>query len=169
MTFSISIHLFDTKTPCGRNSVLNFVHYIWDNYSVRDNYSVLPCEKYALAILETEFLKQAKMYYLKHYRAESDRWTSQLFCNSCISICKRSLQEYTFGCTLSDTCKWKLCICQPPTLKSLAAHSICNVLYHFDKYVLSDTTTYEQYKFAAKLQQIQKRYLTSDWSRTLFR
>jgi len=46
-----------------------------------------------MAILEIEFLKEARIYYLKHYRAESDSWTSQLFCDSCISVCKRSLQE----------------------------------------------------------------------------
>jgi hypothetical protein len=115
--FLISIHLFntDTRKPCGRNSALNFVNCIWDNCSI------LPYRKYSIVILETEFLKQAKIYYLKHYRAESDGWTSQLFCDSCISVSKRSLQEYTFGCTISNTCKCNLCICQPPTLISLAS------------------------------------------------
>ena len=34
--FLISIHLFDNdnRKPWGRNSALNFVNYIWDNYSI---------------------------------------------------------------------------------------------------------------------------------------
>jgi hypothetical protein len=75
--FFILVHLFDSEN-CRRGSNLNFVHYIWENYTI------LPCRKYWMVILETKFLKHARIHYLKHYKAGSDGWTSWLFCNSCV-------------------------------------------------------------------------------------
>jgi hypothetical protein len=119
-----------------------FVNYVWDNYTN------LPCQKYAMAILET------KIYYLKNFRAESDRWSSFIYCDYCITLCKNSLRGCTFSCNQSDTCKCNLCLSQPPTLKSLASRSVFYDLYHLDKFVLSATITYEQYRFAANSKKV---------------
>jgi hypothetical protein len=141
VVFLISIHLFDSEN-CGRGSNLNFINYSWDNYLI------LPCRKYSIVILETEFLKHPRIYYLKHYRAGSDGWTARLYCNSCISNCKRAVQNDIFGCNLSDECRCIVCLRQPLTLKSLASHSVFQVLYNLDRFVLTATTAYEEYKFA---------------------
>ena len=53
--FLISIHLFDTQN-CGRGSNLNFVNYIWENYSI------VPCRKYSIVTNV-----KCKLLYIRFY------------------------------------------------------------------------------------------------------
>ena len=71
----------------------------------------------------------------------------RLFCDSCATYSTRRVQNYISGCTKTDDCRCNVCLRQPPTLKNLASHSVFNILFYSDRFVLSSTTTYEEYKF----------------------
>jgi len=107
-----------------------------------------------MVILEIESLKHSRPFFLKHYRAESDGCTTRLFCDSCASYSRRRVQNYILGCTKTDGCRCNVCLRQPPTLKSLASHSVFNVLFDLDHFVLSSTTTYEECKFVANSKKV---------------
>jgi len=55
-----------------------------------------------------------------------------------------------------------VCLCQHPTLKSLASHSVFDVLYNLERFVLSATTTYEHYKFAVNSKKVSHDRLLPD-------
>jgi hypothetical protein len=80
-----------TEKKCGRLSNLNFIYYL------QKNFSFLICRKYATVLLETDFLKNAKIYYLKHHKFENGGWTSELLCGLFISVYKRRIKIKSFG------------------------------------------------------------------------
>jgi len=109
-----------------------------------ENFSFLACQKYSVVLLETEI---PKIFYLKHHRAESEVWTSELLCDSCILIYKRVLKHYGFGYAVSNTCKCNVCSRQPLSLESLTSH-VFNFVYNLDQFQLTSKITPDQYVFA---------------------
>jgi len=107
-----------------------------------------------MVILKIETLRHSRSFFLKHYRAESDGWTSRLFCDSCAAYSRHRVQNYILGCIKTDGCRCNVCLRQPPTLKDLASHSMFNVLFDSDRFVLPSTTTYEEYKFVANSKKV---------------
>ena len=148
LLFFIRVYPVYSSRGGGRLSNLNLVHYFWDNCTV------LSCRKYSMVILAMETPNHSRPFFLKHYRAESDGWTSRLFCDSCATYSTRRVQNYISGCTKTYDCKCNVCLRQPPTLKNLASHSVFNILFDSDRFVLSSTTTYEEYKFVVNSKKV---------------
>jgi hypothetical protein len=85
-----------TLIESGPRSNLNFVHHVLESFSH------LRCRKYSIVFLPLDI---PKIFYLKHYTAESGGWTSNLLCDRCISVYKKNLQKHIFGCNMSENCK----------------------------------------------------------------
>jgi hypothetical protein len=133
-------------------SKLNLVHYFWEECEL------IPLTRYSVVLLVID-IPVSTIFFLKHHRIESDGWTSRLVCSACILRTKRRMQGYVVGCDTTAACKCLMCLKQPATLKSIASHSVFRVLFNSESFVLSASTTYEEYKFMANSAKISHRRL----------
>jgi hypothetical protein len=115
-------------------SKLNLVHYFWDECAL------VPLTRYAVVLLVID-IPVSTIVFLKHHRITSDGWTSRLVCPACMLRAKPGIQRNVVGCNKTSACTCLMCLKQPPTLKSLASHSVFRVLFNSSTFVLSAATT----------------------------
>jgi hypothetical protein len=135
--YSVSLHnksilleiiFIDTAIDCGPFSNLNFVDFIWTNLIV------LQFKKYAIVAVPFE---TPKILYLKHYRASSDGWKTNLLCDGCSDTYKRVLAPVTTNCAMHISCKCNVCLRQPPSLRSMASYAVFHLRYNLEEFRLT--------------------------------
>ena len=65
---------FDTTTPCGPSSNVDFAHFIFDNYEA------FSFKKTYITTLPSDDGSDPTMLYLKSHRTKSDGWRGNIFC-----------------------------------------------------------------------------------------
>jgi len=64
---------------------------------------------------------------IKHHRADSVGWATDSLCDICSNQYKGIHSASIDDCNFSVSCKCKVCLRQPPSLRGLASHTV----FHF--------------------------------------
>jgi hypothetical protein len=90
--------------------------------------SNITIQKYVIVAVPFE---TPEVLYLRHYRATSDAWKTNLLCDYCFESYTKILEPIIANCTLQISCTYNVCLRQPPSLRSLASHAVflvrCNI------------------------------------------
>jgi len=88
--------------------------------------------------------------YLNHHRSASKGWTSDNLCDVCLEEFRLILQPFVDNCTYGSSCKFKVCLRQPPSLRSLASHTVFHLTFNLSQFTLTSRTLHHKYFYAVE-------------------
>jgi len=83
--------------------------------------------------------------YLRHHRATSGGWTQSSLCTPCFLNYMPVLGDFIPMCTYSSSCRFQVCLRQPPSLRSLASYSVFHITNNLSEFTVSSKTLYQHY------------------------
>lgn len=86
-----------------------------------------------------------KILYLKHHRADSEGWITNSLCDLCFDEFKGILVPIVHNCMFGLSCKYNICLFQPPSLRGLASHVVFHLTFNVGQFELTRETTYGQF------------------------
>ena len=92
--------------------------------------------------------------YLQHHRSNSEGWESFVLCNNCVKEILNLLQPMVGNCTSNPSCRYNVCLRQPPSLRNLASNTVFHYTYNLSEFILTDRTLYHQYLYAVESQEV---------------
>jgi hypothetical protein len=131
------ILFINMSKECEPYSNWNFVNFIW-NYLI-----ILKLRKYAIIAVPFE---TTKILYLKHHRAASEAWKTNLMCESCFEGHKEIVAPHMDNCALESLCRWNICLRQPPSLRLHKWYFISATVSNGLNWLW---TLYDHYKYVA--------------------
>ena len=78
----------DTSSRCGPSCNVDFVRLIWQNFEQ------FAFKKYSITLLPSEDASDPKIFYLKYYKAESDRLKESAHCFTCRLDYRQTMQGF---------------------------------------------------------------------------
>jgi hypothetical protein len=85
---------------------------------------------------------------LRYYRAASTAWTFGSGCVSWEDAVRPHIQPFTDCVAPAETCYYKLCRRQPPTVKDMTSQFMFTLTCNADRLELSPDVTFQQYVYA---------------------
>jgi hypothetical protein len=115
-TLLLKLNCVNCLVPCGPQSNLDFVHFVWTTFVYRStNYAMLICPSRNA---------DSKVLYTCHYKAMIGG-TESRFCLACMPDPRIFAR---FGCNRPNQCTCRFCFKQPLSLKSID-QSLCSNLF----------------------------------------
>jgi len=102
------------------------------------------------AIVAVPFGDELTILYLQHHRASSDGWPTDFLCVYCLKEFQQVLAPIVGNCSLERSCRCKVCLRQPPTLRGSASYTLLHFTFNVNQFTLNGMTLYEQYKHAVR-------------------
>ena len=137
--FKTRLHVWgiDSVRPCGPESNVDFVHFVWDN---TEDFS---CLNYSITVLPPlpTCSRPPQTLYLCHHRAESEGWKHPRGCSGCASMRSSELSIFNFYCKSPDPCLCFICRRQPPSLAASASNILFKFVFNLDLFQLRRDTT----------------------------
>ena len=138
---SFFISIVDVSVGFGSQSNINLVDFMWTNTCV------FAFKIYAIDCVP---LSTPTVFYLRHYRAASEGWTSVAPWAECSEEIKLLLVRFAGDCTNTFSCRCNVCVRQPRSLRSLASYTVFQLTFNLSEFTLSSRTLYHQYLCAAE-------------------
>jgi len=132
----------DTSTiTCGSKSSIKFLEFLWDATLI---FAFL---KYGIVCLPFD---PPKLLYLRHHESTCGGWTRSTLCRPCLGNYGPVIDKFLPICTASSSCKCRICLRQPPSLRSLAYYTLFHITRNVAEFTLTSETTYLHYMHAVK-------------------
>jgi len=116
---------------------------------IRANNKTFAFIKYAIVCIP---LETPKVLFLRHYRAAFEGWRTFNLCAACCRDCTHTIQQFVNKCYLRisypiypNSCKCKLWLRQPPTLRDLATRSVFHLTFNLSEFQLTAQTLYHHF------------------------
>jgi len=141
---SLIVCVIDSVDPCGPESNVDFVHFVWDN---SENFSFL---RHFITVLHppdyiphypNSFDSQPQTLCLAHHRGESEGWNLPSRGAWCAVDRRINLHPLTYYCKAPDLCQCFVCRRQPPFLAVSAASILLRYTFKFELFQLRHDTT----------------------------
>ena len=140
VSFPFQILTIHTSKECGAYSNRNLVEFIWDYLAL------LWCRMYAIVAIN---FGTPRILCMKHHWTESGGWMTHSLCDMWCNKYKGKLSASIDDFNFSVSCKYKLCLLQPPSLRGLASHTVFHFIYYVKQFKLTSDIIYDHYVYAA--------------------
>jgi len=129
------------STFCESKSTINLTAFIWE-YMCGFSFKL-----YAIVCVP---LDTPTVLYLNHVRAAINDWNSDSLCDVCLEEYRLQLQPFVGNCTSDRSCGSNVCLRQPPSLNTLASHTVFNLAFNLSSFTLTGRTLYHKYLYAVE-------------------